>query len=772
MGTTVLEYALLKYAGKSSLRHRLWGVPGLVILLVATLNVPATALAGVQTKAQQKCITKTSKEVAKVVLLQAEELAGCVKDAGRGKLGALTAQDCLDADRKSKISKASAKLMSLDAKFCGSLGSELPVFGRNDPAVAKLIIIDEAVALMKAVFGVPLEAAIVPPNKKITKCQLLATKGFEKVANAERRVYLKCQKDGLKDGSITSAGTLRECFAVIEADSKGKIAKQVIKLTDQIEKHCPATLASLSTIFPGSSCLAVSGSAETFSPCLANAVDCRVCGATSGSDELAMNCDVIDDGLPNSSCTVGTCGNGSKDALELCDGSDPTPENQVCPNSGGGLQACSTYDCACDCPAFFDFTPDISASESRIDRGWTGVAHGEKWISGATVSVAVGSCDGVSKPCGVCDFVGPVANRDAGEGSIDNQRCLADTSERCASNGDCVSAAAGTDCRFFFGAPLPLTSGGAPLCVVQPFRGDVTGTANVDTGDIVALVNVDWTTYAGITMGQPCPRCVGDMVANDGMQDGLCLGGERTGQACDKNGDSATAGLGPLSLDCPPATAGLLAVLPVNLDSSTGQETESLVSLSPDCSGGLPFPPGSECLCDACSGDTTIACRNDADCSAAGAGTCGGQAVGAPTNPHACSTVIGCEPADGFDGECAADPDDFFCDAVPGLRLPCTTDGDCTAYGSICDDEGCGLCTISQKRACLVGTGTIGDSVDAQGEPDVATSETSNPVLAAVSCVAATGSAPSDFSAGMPGPLRISLGGTARAIPHEPIAGP
>ena len=81
---------------------------------------------------------------------------------------------------------------------------------------------------------------------------------------------------------------------------------------------------------------------------------------------------------------------------------------------------------------------------------------------------------------------------------------------------------------------------------------------------------------------------------------------------------------------------------------------------------------------------------------------------------------------------------------------------------------GVGSCT-SNNRTCfltgglttLAGTNTL----IAQGAPDTPVNDTAHPTLGAVFCVGPTGSTSVNNVAGLPGPGRITLKGTARALP-------
>src|SRR6185295_15627084 len=131
----------------------------------------------------------------------------------------------------------------------------------------------------------------------------------------------------------------------------------------------------------------------------------------------------------------------------------------------------------------------------------------------------------------------------------------------CVDNSDCGGGTcrpAGT-CEFFFGAPFPLSAGGVSICEVHQVAGTVSGHVDVESGAFDAVIPVIENVYGGATNAEPCPRCVGDDVTNDGIRNGICSGGLRAGLPCDRNGTHPNAHHGSTSLDCPSSTS-LLAI--------------------------------------------------------------------------------------------------------------------------------------------------------------------------------------------------------------------
>src|SRR5439155_304068 len=142
-------------------------------------------------------------------------------------------------------------------------------------------------------------------------------------------------------------------------------------------------------------------------------------------------------------------------------------------------------------------------------------ADGRRDVDRGTVTVGVSGCAGSSRPCGVCNILGPVDNLQADAGEINDHRCTGDTRTKCTTNADC-SVATGT-CEYYFGSNLPLTAGGVSTCVSNQINGTITGTANIETGSAASSVQLISRVYTGPNPN-PCPRCVGDGTPNDNVR--------------------------------------------------------------------------------------------------------------------------------------------------------------------------------------------------------------------------------------------------------------
>jgi hypothetical protein len=430
-----------------------------------------------------------------------------------------------------------------------------------------------------------------------------------------------------------------------------------------------------------------------------------------------------------------------------------------------------------------------AGSSSSLDVGSTGSFH-DVPVIGWALRMGVSGCAGSTVgSCGQCNITGLVTN--AG-GS--NRRCSNDTSIKCTSNTLCTPG--GGTCQFFFGSMLPLAAGGVTTCVVNQFNGPISGTADIPTGSATTIANLTSRVYNGLAIDNPCPRCVGDTTLNDGgITVGACDGGVRVGLACDGNGTVANRpDFGTTSLDCPLAAGGLIATLPIDLSSATNAVTKTVSATSPGCSGA----PGERCLCSTCNNANAEPCQSNASCpDPAGpiGPICGGnRCLGGTNAGAACTNVTECPgggqcnkpgepikasaclddtatpgvldcndtaPVDG-EGECGKGPVTNTCSVASGHgQRGCTNDGDCGG--------GAGSCESTNRRCFLTG-GFTGNAIGtntliAVGMADVPVNDTSHPTLGAVFCVGPTGAAAVNNVAGLPGPGRVTIRGTAKGLP-------
>lgn len=370
------------------------------------------------------------------------------------------------------------------------------------------------------------------------------------------------------------------------------------------------------------------------------------------------------------------------------------------------------------CPVAVEVVGNAGANKV-LDSGWTGLGHNATVVSDGKLTFNV-TCNGTTRPCGVCNVSGPIQNVNADKGDINARRCTNDTSIRCADNSSC---GAGT-CAFFFGAPLPLAAGGINTCVVNQITQAASGTANVESGAFESSLKLSSKVYNQTENGDPCPKCQNDPTLNDGKAQGTCLGGVRNGQTCDANGKSPIPSFGSTSLDCPPA--GIISALSIDLSGSSNVETVTLDASSPKCAGA----PDKKCFCPA-------------------AGT-------EPTKPNDCFDDFEtpedesiCQPASAGSrkGLCQL-PQEQYCGPLETFR-GCLSNADCKAAG-----DSCGVVS----RPCYLDNGVVGGNVTAQGKADPPDSSgRSDPTFAALFCIPPVAQSAINRAGGLPGLGRIEL---------------
>lgn len=329
-------------------------------------------------------------------------------------------------------------------------------------------------------------------------------------------------------------------------------------------------------------------------------------------------------------------------------------------------------------------------------------------------------------------------------------RCESDPTIHCNTvNGADADDCGGGDCRCLFAPPLPLSTSGVPVCVLNEFASDIVGDLDGGTGVSTTTIFVDAVVHTGLSQLRPCPTCEGDAAANDGVRDGACNGGARSGLPCDQNANSPD--FGPLSYECLPAPAS-------NISGSGLQLEFALTSVeAPQLATDL-VDGASEVYCLQCSGDSSVGCSSDAYCAARGLGTCSAN-TGPPARANACDDGVCTASGPSSGGQCLANAPDRYCDGVTrndgsGL-LTCNVNADCAALDASCPGGDCGDCTMLQRRACFPDPlGATGSDAEADAVPAAGVYGAD---LVGTLCVPATGNLPIDASVGLPGPARLLI---------------
>ena len=299
-------------------------------------------------------------------------------------------------------------------------------------------------------------------------------------------------------------------------------------------------------------------------------------------------------------------------------------------------------------------------ADARADLGWTGIAHNQVWPAEQRLAFALD----------------------------------------CSAGGESCRAIGGSP-GDFFGAPVPLSSGGVPACIVNRLRAGVAGTVQPKTGCGELELHLGSTVYATDDIARPCPVCIGDATPNDGKKDGHCDGGAATGRACDAQ--TSPSQFGVSSNDCLPVAGKNVGELPIDLTPLTTGHASLTAKLSCKAVTGKDAP---RCFCPA---QTQATACSGAPCSA--------------------------------DGRCLEGPIDGVCSLASyrGCRLDSGRE-ECDAVA-----PGSGECQ-AVPRPCF------GATLEATGSCDPKT-----PTYVAVFCAAATRAPTLNAAAGLPGPTRLVL---------------
>jgi hypothetical protein len=401
----------------------------------------------------------------------------------------------------------------------------------------------------------------------------------------------------------------------------------------------------------------------------------------------------------------------------------------------------SAYDQPGSCPAgvrvqiHHDAADGVDLGPTELDVGWTGLGHNANVIDDFVGSVQL-ACGAAPDDCTSCSVTAGCADG--------NCRCTlpsghlasagTEAARTCATPFVQGTCQAGETCLPYFGPPLPLSAGNAPTCVVNKITDELVGNANLATGESDTSVSNRAMVYGGLGQNRPCPTC----------EAGLCNGGARNGLTCTVDGISEV--FGATSYDCMPAPAAGISGAGLKIELNLTDDAVSLPFALP-CDPPIGFV---NCSCSTCTGDNSLGCNSNAECAAAGAGTCrtDGSHGGAPRTPNSCLDGT-CEVLSGEEGVCTGE-NELFCDGFLKANgdgvLSCLNDGDCTALDSECPGGDCGTCTLAKLKKCFL------NPIEADGTPG-----TEGAVLVSTFCSAPTNSGSVNAAAGTPGPSRLAL---------------
>jgi hypothetical protein len=631
-------------------------------------------------------------------------------------------------------------------------------------------------------------AHAAPLTAADAKCRAAIAKGTGKLASTISKAFDGCVKAAAKAGS-------GNCQTTAAADTKSKVPGAKTKVTDGITKSCDDTAAAVALAEHAICGTPVGGALASFAAvgtCLNQLNDANVqnwraailnpnysvaqtnknvnkCVGAIGknatkllatiqkeqskvqntSDKALGDSNYANSGLGGKiagaitktsdgitkACSVLTAGEWG--AVGSCD-DDLAGAIQCITNKtiavAQGLVA-SAYDQPGHCPSAVQVKIHHGAAEgvklgpTELDVGWTGFGHNADVIDGFVGRVNLDCGGPTGNDCTNCQ-----ATASCSEG---NCRCSNDVTQVCSTPFVQSTCGVGNTCELYFGPPLALSAAGTPTCVVNKITEELVNTANVATGESDTAIENRATVHTGISQSQPCPTCVA----------GSCVGGARNGQACAVNGSSAV--FGAVSYDCPPTALSNISGAGLKISLNL---TDDLVSMP----FALPCDPPLgilSCACSTCTGDNTLGCNSDAECAAAGAGTCrtDGSHGGAQRVPNGCNGACVALSPGSSEGVCdGAGPSDSYCSGLVKSNgegiITCANDGDCAALNSECPGGDCGTCTLTSPRKCFLNPIVADGTANPEGS-----------VLVSNFCSSPTASGAVNSAAGTPGPARLAL---------------
>jgi hypothetical protein len=289
-------------------------------MLMLALGVGAgTHAHAAQSSDQQTCINEMNKRGSLVAKDQGKTDYSCVRDAGRGNVEDLgippqaqTAQACLTNDVRGRVAKRMGDLSERETERCLATPEQLPSIAYTSAFTVGNAAGAASRGVAADIFGADLDAAIVSEDTDGdgAKCQQEVLKRANGVLDTLWKEALGHKKDVLRgDERLTGTpGTLvgtdaelaAELIAYVLADPRGKIAKAATQLSDKATQRCAGATTPLAQLFPGVCAGATDVAALAI--CVAQRATGRFYASLAAFDGLAIDCDLLDDGLGNLSC--------------------------------------------------------------------------------------------------------------------------------------------------------------------------------------------------------------------------------------------------------------------------------------------------------------------------------------------------------------------------------------------------------------------------------------------------------------------------------------
>jgi hypothetical protein len=248
-----------------------------------------------QTREQQACINALNMSLAKVSGAYAKAFSKCVKNYSRT---GSSAEACLMAENSS-VDRAEQRTFKQEMARCKE---PAPDFGATDAVTVNDAAMQLEIDVFREIFGADLDAALVTlaADKDAAKCQGAVVKSVNRCQKTTLKEFNRCKKVRLKNAIIRTSVDLEDCWG---DDPRGVVARACDPVngklaTRVLPKSCVSRGVDLSSAFPG---CGMDDSAD-LAICVDQVLECGVCASLNQADDLALDCDLLDDGVENSSC--------------------------------------------------------------------------------------------------------------------------------------------------------------------------------------------------------------------------------------------------------------------------------------------------------------------------------------------------------------------------------------------------------------------------------------------------------------------------------------
>jgi hypothetical protein len=260
---------------------------------------PHVALAEPLGSAQRACVAELNKRGAAVAETQGGEARHCLEQGAKGKEA--DPQACLAADARGRVARASLRLDKRAARRCKD---PLPPFGYSAPAAVRATAVGETSGLTADLFGADLGAAVTAATASGDEaCQSAVAKGSEQLRATFLQRARKAKAAALGDRSAPAedAEALAQALlAALASGANAKLERAAGKLAAKADAACAG--ADPGPLFPGA--CGQAADAATLAACAGARARCRACQALAAFDVLPLDCDTLDDGSADASCTV------------------------------------------------------------------------------------------------------------------------------------------------------------------------------------------------------------------------------------------------------------------------------------------------------------------------------------------------------------------------------------------------------------------------------------------------------------------------------------